>query len=563
MDVRCKTCDKLFRVPDEKISGKGIKFSCTRCGDYVVISKEEVEQDAFAKTSAAVSGQSEPTPTLNQKPLVAEQEMPTQKPTEAPRSAAIEIRCENCSKLFRVPQEKIAGKGIRFSCTRCGEYVIVTKDGSSETTQFNTPVLDPDQPAPKPAYTEEPKKPTPAETTYGADTEYAYAQPPVQAPKVDLEFLPPQTRHVDPSAPQEQTPDNFYAAVAETHASVSDTFEALPREKPLSFDEFPSTPEPAGDAQPQFAAELGALLAEVMKPEADFVSEPVSKEESRTAVEWKPPVEQADESETEFSRTPLSFEQPVQESEPSPQPDPEPEPKLEPQPESESAAEPFREAFEASRTQPEPEPPREEEIVIQDAAPVAQKRVEIKAAPVVPFNWFDKVLLPIMAIIILGASGYGLFSFHEASMKKEMRSASERLTLEGLLITNVTNSKDSQGDLLIIGTVQNSSDKVKNAWYVVIDVYNAQGAEIDKLRLLNGKQLYSRRDYEILAKRGVNVQELKAKNLEEQGVLIPAQGSIEFTIRYVQPPDSVAGLKPALQTFDPVRLFREIAEDNK
>lgn len=222
----------------------------------------------------------------------------------------------------------------------------------------------------------------------------------------------------------------------------------------------------------------------------------------------------------------------------------------------------MREAFEASRPAPRPEPPVSE-IVIQETAPAAVLEPPKKSAPVSPFNWFDKVLLPILALCIIVAAGYALFIYHQESIKKEMRAASELLTQEGLLITNVTNSMDTNGDLVITGTVQNTSDKQKADWYLVVVVYNAQRTEIDKLRLLKGKQLYSRRDYEILAKRGINVQELKAKNLEEQGMTIPPKSSVDFIIRYVQPPDSVNSLTPMLQTFDPVRLFKEIAEDNK
>ena len=40
MDIRCGKCNKLFRVSDDKITGKGIKFACSRCGEAVKITRE-------------------------------------------------------------------------------------------------------------------------------------------------------------------------------------------------------------------------------------------------------------------------------------------------------------------------------------------------------------------------------------------------------------------------------------------------------------------------------------------------------------------------------------------
>jgi hypothetical protein len=98
---------------------------------------------------------------------------------------------------------------------------------------------------------------------------------------------------------------------------------------------------------------------------------------------------------------------------------------------------------------------------------------------------------------------------------------------------------------------------------VVAEVYDGQGVVLNKIRLLNGKQLFTRGDYEILAQRGVNVQELKTRSLQEQGTVIPPKGSVAFELRYVQPPAGIASFNASLQPFDPDRLFKEIAEDVK
>jgi hypothetical protein len=80
---------------------------------------------------------------------------------------------------------------------------------------------------------------------------------------------------------------------------------------------------------------------------------------------------------------------------------------------------------------------------------------------------------------------------------------------------------------------------------------------------LNGKQLYTRSDYDILAKRGENIQELKAGTLQDKGVAIPPKGNVAFEIRYLQPPAGIASFNAILQPFDPARLSNEIAEEAK
>jgi hypothetical protein len=81
--------------------------------------------------------------------------------------------------------------------------------------------------------------------------------------------------------------------------------------------------------------------------------------------------------------------------------------------------------------------------------------------------------------------------------------------------------------------------------------------------MLNGKQLYTKKDYEVLEKRGLNVQELKAKNLQEPGIVIPPKGSVRFEIRFMEPPVGISSFNATLEPFDPEQLFKEMAEEQK
>jgi len=49
MDIRCPSCSKLFRVADEKIAGKGIRFKCSKCAEVITITKDDFEMDLLAR----------------------------------------------------------------------------------------------------------------------------------------------------------------------------------------------------------------------------------------------------------------------------------------------------------------------------------------------------------------------------------------------------------------------------------------------------------------------------------------------------------------------------------
>ena len=94
------------------------------------------------------------------------------------------------------------------------------------------------------------------------------------------------------------------------------------------------------------------------------------------------------------------------------------------------------------------------------------------------------------------------------------------------------------------------------------DVYDAQNNVLTRAKMLNGKQLYLDRDYDILAKRGADIQGLKA-SLQERGAPIPPKGIVNFEIRVMEPPIGIATFNATLQAFDPLQLMKEAAEEMK
>ena len=137
------------------------------------------------------------------------------------------------------------------------------------------------------------------------------------------------------------------------------------------------------------------------------------------------------------------------------------------------------------------------------------------------------------------------------------------VSTEGLHILNAAGSFEPNTDLVVSGVVENLTDKPQPAWLVVVDVYDAKGTVISKIKLLNGKQLYTQRDYDILAKRGANVQELKAKAIQGDGTVIPPKDKVTFEIRYLEPPVGISSFNATLQPFDPARLSKEVEGQSK
>lgn len=188
-----------------------------------------------------------------------------------------------------------------------------------------------------------------------------------------------------------------------------------------------------------------------------------------------------------------------------------------------------------------------------------EERTAREAPAAAPSRSGVKFLIFTAVFVLLGFVGYDVYNYNVSSAKKNQGPL--LTSIEGLTITGAAGSIDANGDLLITGMVVNALDKERTDWYVIADVYNAQGAVLNKIGLLKGRQVYTRRDYEILARRGVNVQDLKASSLQQQGVVIPAKGSVTFEIRYVEPPVGIASFNETLQPFDPVQLYKEIAAE--
>jgi predicted Zn finger-like uncharacterized protein len=466
----------------------------------------------------------------------------------------MEIRCGSCNKLFRVSDDKITGKGIKFACTRCGEYVKITSEDFENYTlsQSTLSVLDMFEPKPKPSVAPAPGPeaaavPGPAGTFEAAAAGNLPEEQPVAEPaSLDLSAASEHDFLREREEPASSEPYPFEEPAAPAEPGPSPEQESRP--SPVLEEPQPGTGnEENQDTLQQLPREAEPQPGVALQPEPQPA--PLPEAQPAAAPQQKPEPPPAPPIETKRDLKP----------EPRPQPGPEPvsrpasEPKPISRPRQAAAAITIPAASPVAPAAPKKEPAR-------PAAPSPPMAV-IGASPAAPAR--SNAMILIVALLVLGLAGVGAYLYKRTPAPPAREPATNIMLTEGLHISNASGSLEPNGDLLISGAIENTSDKERAAWYIVVDVFDAQGTVMNKLKLLNGKQLYTRSDYDILAKRGVNTQELKTRALQQQGVVIPPKGSVSFEIRYLQPPVGVASFNSSLQPFDPERLFKEIAEEAK
>jgi hypothetical protein len=454
----------------------------------------------------------------------------------------MEIRCGGCNKLFRIPDEKITGKGIKFACTRCGEAVKVTREEFDNYTLSKSAVsvLDLFEEKTKPAKIPEPSA---EKTVSGAPTHEAKTE---EHP----EPVYPGSKSEETAQPVEEHPQIPEPAVIPGQKEferpappVSD----IPQEEPV---------QPSGQPEPS----TEQVSAHELRPEQAAVQEPVPElsQPSKRVDEQVPAAEPEPEPQSPQQQTISEPEQtpaaaPVQAVKPAME-----EPAARP-PESARGHEAIEHPRPAgSVSGPRVAPPSQHEP--SPYKPPVQERIPL-TTPEPPSRSMNMFLVYSVMIVLIVLVGYGVFKFIGPGTQKTDELFKELSSTEGLRIVSASGSMDPQGDLVITCSIENALGKERPVWYVVVDIYNDQGSVISRIRSINGKQLFTQRDYDIFSKRGENVQELKVKNLQDQGVEIPPKSSVTFEIRYLQPAHGVSSFNALVHPFDPVRLFKELAEE--
>ena len=190
-----------------------------------------------------------------------------------------------------------------------------------------------------------------------------------------------------------------------------------------------------------------------------------------------------------------------------------------------------------------------------------------------PLSGLQKAGLAISALVVLASlyadgSLTGRMEKIQQDTAQKLQQLRQLMTPEGLTVVNASGHIDpANGDLVVSGTVQNTLDRNKQGWYLVVDVYDGNQKVITQMKMVNGAQAFSRRDIEILVKRGAKVDELVKRLIRSatqlEGGAIPAKGSVQFELRLPEPSANAAGFLPVLRSFDPIVTLNELTADLK
>ncbi len=457
----------------------------------------------------------------------------------------MEVRCGKCNKLFRVSDDKITGRGIKFTCTRCGEYVKITRGDFESSMQAQSAVSSPgvfepavgpsSGPVPGPEYANAGTAATLPSDAEGAGIEEAAGQghktEELPTPLVP-DFL--QEREEPPSPepyPFEESPPMMeqlpHAETTVPSEPVQEEMRAVPVKEP----EAPVVPDLRDE--PVIAAETEQEPAPVPEPELDAKAGP---EYARKSEQGPEPV-----SEQKPAATAVTTAGTGTEAVPAVQARP---------------AAPVVSATSGVLTAASAKGP------VHQAGTIPPRAAKVTALPETARSgrWLAVMLA---AFLILGLAGLGAYLYVRSTPPAVKDSGTGMVSIEGLEIINPVGSLDANGDLLVSGVLENTTDRERAEWYIAVEVFDAKGTALNTMRMLNGKQIYTKRDYELLVKRGANVQELKAKALQAQGVVLPPKGKTAFELRYLQPPAGIASFNATLQPFDPARLLKEIEGETR
>jgi predicted Zn finger-like uncharacterized protein len=596
MEVRCGNCHKLFRVSDDKISGKGIKFVCTRCGVYVRITIEDFSTYTLSKSAVSVLDlfEEKPRQATSEIGLRVEQtaEAATTPARMAPETAATEPTMEATAG------EDFLKSPIPDFFDEKKEPVAVDRSSFEEPASEAAPLpeSEPESPAKTESQTEK------SEIPQSEQEKMPVPEPETKATAMTVEMPEPESGTTPTLAVGEDTHHAFEQQPEPQPEQETDTFLAMQVAVPEAAEPGIAAGGEAIDAvqpAPEHEPELQ------LKPDSETVKEPVAAAEPEPVVPLA--IEKTEEAQLKLEQRPESQQEPKTEMAVEPAAAPEREPastspsetpgtdqgKQKPEPETKAAvmlaavaeldirSEPKTAAIPSGRQQPAQNtppyqtgsqpvrPPKPAVPAGQALKKESSQRLSQASSPVIGASPTEsrrsgnRAMIMGVAVIILVLVGFGAYMFLRSPGPSSNGSAAHMISIEGLRITNAAGSLEPNGDLLISGVVENSTDKPQPAWLVVVDVYDAKGTVINKMKLLNGKQLYSRSDYAILAKRGASVQEMKANALQEQGTVIPPKDKVTFEIRYLEPPAGIASFSATLQPFDPARLSKETEDETK
>jgi hypothetical protein len=143
--------------------------------------------------------------------------------------------------------------------------------------------------------------------------------------------------------------------------------------------------------------------------------------------------------------------------------------------------------------------------------------------------------------------------------KTEYGEAMKELSAEGLLLKSPDKSSDANGDLVIGGTVANTTDKDKTGWLLTAELLDEGDKVIRKATLMNGIQMHSAKEIEILRKRGQTVPGIAPAEAADK-MIIKSGDSVAFAVRFIDPPKTYKDYALKLRNLDQETMKELISE---
>jgi len=508
MDIRCPSCSKLFRVADEKIAGKGIRFKCSKCTEVITITKDDFEMDLLARETDAT----ETAPQQTLEPASRPSPPASPEPSSKPATPQTQTTPEPEAREYHPPQDPdIPPAGLTdfdFSEPHAAAAAAAHPEEGFGGQDFSFNVEPDGEAAPEVDISPEAAAEAEAALQFPDDLiseptrKAAFGTPPAKEPQVAEDAASAHMNEQDSGpelAPQSPRPPSELQAEDDIDLGAA---LAMPKE-PATVSEANTEPGPAAGApQPKGPVITPELLAEMMKRSTS----------SKSAAESKP-TSHVDEDMDLGSALAM--------------------------PKTANTAE-----KEGTKTG------SATAATMHDDGPSSSGKRAVLIGAI--------VLVLVAALAVLYYLGF-LPGKKEPDTKQKPQQTPQtrtqpdrsKITPEGLAIADPSAFIDPErGDIVITGRIQNTTDRPKIGWYLVIEVRDAKEMVLTTARMLNGIQLYSKTELEALVKRGGKLEELQKKMASPGEGAVSPKGSVPFEVRVMDPPAGSARFLPTLQSFD-------------
>jgi DNA-directed RNA polymerase subunit RPC12/RpoP len=120
---------------------------------------------------------------------------------------------------------------------------------------------------------------------------------------------------------------------------------------------------------------------------------------------------------------------------------------------------------------------------------------------------------------------------------------------EGFLVKDLEDIYNEEGDLMITGSIENTSEDDKTGWYLIAELFDEDENVLRKARLINGEQLYSVKDHTILRERGERIPRRDPFSRQEDMIIEPGY-AVPFEVVFFDPPEEYQEYSVILKNLD-------------